>query len=343
MLPGDKRPAYQWYPGDFRRDTAVQACPLLVRGLWREMLDLMHDGEPYGHLTAGGVAITEQQLARIVGESIRRICEALQMLEERQVFSRTPDGVIFSRRMVRDEEIRRRRAEGGKDSEKNPRVPRAKDGGKDGLKDGTKDTHQAIHVDTLTTIPCRAANADAVRTSSEAKKKRNDLSGFDEFWAVYPRREAKQEALKAWKALAPSAEVVALMVSAIERRRGSPDWRKEGGHYVPLPASWLRGRRWEDEVPAGARRAEMDALERELDGPWPALCEAFATQTNRKTMHDWLRPCKVVRDDGETLTVAPATEQVPSYLAKHYRAQLDAASAAVGRRLVWQAADEVAG
>src|SRR5690348_13954985 len=36
-----KQPAYQWYPGDARRDTALQSCRLVVRGLWREMLDLM--------------------------------------------------------------------------------------------------------------------------------------------------------------------------------------------------------------------------------------------------------------------------------------------------------------
>ena len=48
-----KRPALQWYPGDHRRDTALQACPYLARAIWRDMIDLMHDGTPYGHLTAG--------------------------------------------------------------------------------------------------------------------------------------------------------------------------------------------------------------------------------------------------------------------------------------------------
>jgi hypothetical protein len=67
-----KRPSFQWYPGDFRRDTAVQACCFGARSLWREMMDLMHDGEPYGHLTAGGVAIQPENLARIVGEPLAR-------------------------------------------------------------------------------------------------------------------------------------------------------------------------------------------------------------------------------------------------------------------------------
>lgn len=102
------------------------SCPLVVRGLWREMLDLMHDGDPYGHLTAGGVPITDSELARLVGEPLSIVRRYLQELEDKKVFSRTSDGVIFSRRMVRDEAIRRARADGGKDSLKNPNVPRPK-------------------------------------------------------------------------------------------------------------------------------------------------------------------------------------------------------------------------
>jgi len=101
------------------------------------MLDLMHDGEPYGHLTAGGVPITEEQLARMVGEPLKAVRAALQMLEDRGIFSRSPAHLqskscasfkegIYSRRMVRDEEIRQRRAACGAESSKNPNVPRAK-------------------------------------------------------------------------------------------------------------------------------------------------------------------------------------------------------------------------
>ncbi|MNY63023.1 hypothetical protein D3C86_1999290 [compost metagenome] len=28
----------------------------------------------------------------------------------------------------------------------------------------------------------------------------------------------------------------------------SHDWLKDGGKYVPMPTTWLNGRRWEDEV-----------------------------------------------------------------------------------------------
>lgn len=135
-----KRPAFQWYPGDMRRDLGVQACSFEARALWREMLDLMHDGEPYGHLTAGGVPIKAADLARLVGKSSGVVAKWLKELEDRKVFSRTTAGVIYSRRMVRDETVRNRRASGGGKSLENENVPRPKDEQKDTTKDTGKDT-----------------------------------------------------------------------------------------------------------------------------------------------------------------------------------------------------------
>ena len=37
------------------------------------------------------------------------------------------------------------------------------------------------------------------------------------------------------------------MLAALERQRASDQWRKEGGRFIPLPATWINGRRWEDE------------------------------------------------------------------------------------------------
>lgn len=134
-----KRPSMQWYPGDFRRDLGVQSCSFEARALWREMLDLMHDGEPYGHLTAGGVKITAGDLGRFIGKPQKTVAKWLKELEDRKVFSTTAAGVIYSRRMVRDESLRNRRAAGGPKSLENENVPKPKDGGKDSAKDTGKD------------------------------------------------------------------------------------------------------------------------------------------------------------------------------------------------------------
>lgn len=135
MSDRGKRPSFQWYPGDAQRDTALRSCSLEARGLWREMMDLMHDGEPYGHLTAGGIPIDDATLAGLAGISTRKTSALLFELETKKVFSRTESGVIYSRRMVRDEAKRNARAAGGGRSLDNPNVPRPKDPYKEGGKD----------------------------------------------------------------------------------------------------------------------------------------------------------------------------------------------------------------
>ncbi|WP_311267470.1 hypothetical protein [Sphingobium sp. WCS2017Hpa-17] len=108
-----KRPAFQFYPADWRTDPGLRLCALVSRGLWMEMMAIMHEGEPYGHLTAQGRPISPDMLARLVGESPATVKRCMADLEANGVFSRTDDGVIYSRRMVRDEEVREARAAGG--------------------------------------------------------------------------------------------------------------------------------------------------------------------------------------------------------------------------------------
>jgi hypothetical protein len=136
-----KRPAFQFYPGDWRRDTALQTCSLAARGLWIEMICLMHEGEPYGHLRVGAKTISLEVLARMVGEPCPRVRQLLAELEDAGVCSRREDGTLFSRRMARDEHTRNARAEGGRASLAHPTVAaRLKDRLKGDAKDGSKDS-----------------------------------------------------------------------------------------------------------------------------------------------------------------------------------------------------------
>jgi hypothetical protein len=109
-----KRPAFQFYPADWRKDMALQSCSVAARGLWVDMLCIAHECEPYGHLTVNGKAMTAAQIGRHTGLTERECSKLLGELADSGVSSVTSEGVIFSRRMVRDEEIRNKRAEGGK-------------------------------------------------------------------------------------------------------------------------------------------------------------------------------------------------------------------------------------
>lgn len=69
---------------------------------------------------------------------------------------------------------------------------------------------------------------------------------FNNFWSLYPNRKAKQDALKAWTQVKPDPSKVR---DALIWQRKQEQWTKDKGAFIPLPASWLRGKRWEDEPP----------------------------------------------------------------------------------------------
>jgi hypothetical protein len=69
---------------------------------------------------------------------------------------------------------------------------------------------------------------------------------FDDFWLLYPKRMARLEAVKAWSRMTSVQHVAAIT--------GLVGWRKvwmDRGElqFVPNAATWLRGERWEDELP----------------------------------------------------------------------------------------------
>jgi hypothetical protein len=79
-----------------------------------DMLCFMHEGSPYGHLKVANKVILPANLAQMVGLTLEQVECSLKELRDAGVFDETEDGVIFSRRMIRDENIRNARASGGK-------------------------------------------------------------------------------------------------------------------------------------------------------------------------------------------------------------------------------------
>lgn len=101
-----KLPAFQFYPGDWMKDPSVRSVSLAARGLWLDMLCLMFESDRRGYLQLAGQPISAEQLARMVGEAPETIRPLLQELKTSGVFSSTEHGVIYSRRLVREEQER---------------------------------------------------------------------------------------------------------------------------------------------------------------------------------------------------------------------------------------------
>lgn len=81
---------------------------------------------------------------------------------------------------------------------------------------------------------------------------------FARFWGIYPRRVARLDALKAWQQLCPSAQLVTDILAAVAWQIDQPSWTREGGQFIPYPASWLRQGRWMDEPVAASESLVSD-------------------------------------------------------------------------------------
>ena len=68
------------------------------------------------------------------------------------------------------------------------------------------------------------------------------------FWTAYPRKAAKIAAQKAYAKLSPSTDLLDEILQAIARQKTGADWTRDGGKYIPYPASWLNDGRWADEA-----------------------------------------------------------------------------------------------
>jgi len=124
-----KRPAFLFYAHDWQSDTALGACSAGARGVWIELLCLMHQCEPYGHLLINGNAPTLTMIARSARLSVYELRKGMAELASAGVLRRTDDNVIYSARMVRDEAVRQAKAAagalGGPDGSKSQDNPQA--------------------------------------------------------------------------------------------------------------------------------------------------------------------------------------------------------------------------
>ena len=74
---------------------------------------------------------------------------------------------------------------------------------------------------------------------------------FEEFYKAYPRRQAKQDAEEAWRKLNPNEQLFSRILADIRNR-----FRTIDPNFIPLPAKYLNGARWNDEIIANQARDE---------------------------------------------------------------------------------------
>jgi hypothetical protein len=187
-------PWLKFYPSDWRADPALRMCSIAARGLWMEMLCIMHEATPRGSLRINGRPVTDKQMAALAG--VADVTRLLSEMEEAGVFSRSEDGTIYSRRMMRDEEKAAQDKANGKQ------------GGNPTLKGGVNPQDKAQKPEARTKEEKIEPNGSLSETSSDAPASKTKIRNkypepFEEVWREYPTDQnmSKKEAFDAWKRL----------------------------------------------------------------------------------------------------------------------------------------------
>ena len=85
------------------------------------------------------------------------------------------------------------------------------------------------------------------REKEREKERSIYANDFLIFWEAYPRKVGKDDAWKAWKKRNGSKPALDIIVKAIETQKKSDQWIRDGGQYIPNPATWINQGRWADE------------------------------------------------------------------------------------------------
>lgn len=83
------------------------------------------------------------------------------------------------------------------------------------------------------------------------KKKKaveQDVNRFDEFYETYPRKQAREQAVKAWNKLKPDDDLINRLLEDVQERLKAGQYALDQKSFIPLPATYLNGKRWTDDI-----------------------------------------------------------------------------------------------
>ncbi len=104
----------KFFWSDWLSDVGLRRCSIEARGLWMDMLCVAAAHDPIGYVAVNGEALSETEIAKLACLDSTVASTLLSELDRNGVFSRTRTGMIYSRRMVRDEKKSRNSQKNGK-------------------------------------------------------------------------------------------------------------------------------------------------------------------------------------------------------------------------------------
>lgn len=216
----EKLPAIHLYPGDWLRDS-ISGCSLAAQGLWLRMMFVAHDAANYGEMFATDLLGSKASIARRCGCTLDEFDALFEELKTAEVPG-ISDGLVYSRRMVRDASVRAVRAKAGRK------------GGKQTAKQNrSKSTANA--------------SANTQQNTEDEIENESDIENefFEEFWKAFPsgRKKSKAKARMAFGKAVKKVAAPTIVAAAVEYAASG-----EGqGEFVKMPETWLNGECWSDD------------------------------------------------------------------------------------------------
>lgn len=221
-----ERNGYYWDVIAWRNSRRVRAMDKVTKAIYREVMDEIWIN--------GAVPNDVNEIAILSGWSIEEVTHSWPFIHGCLVPTKKNPDLFTSERL---EEERRKR-----NSIKSKR--------KKASDERWKRYALAMQMHSTSTPSAMQDYPIQVTSTSNKKqvtsiKEKAPVPGFTEFWEEYPRKTAKEAALKAWNKLAPDPDLLTEILVAVARQKKSDQWRDE--KFIPHAATWLNQKRWKDE------------------------------------------------------------------------------------------------
>ena len=76
-------------------------------------------------------------------------------------------------------------------------------------------------------------------------KEKEKEKGFLAFWELYPNKKAKKTAREKWDKI--NIDLYGDVMKGLNNAIKSKKWTDDNGEFIPHPATWIHGKRWDDE------------------------------------------------------------------------------------------------
>lgn len=119
----------------------------------------------------------------------------------------------------------------------------------------TGSSHQPVTENTVTEnpaekpatcFPAPGNQPSQIDINTQIENKELSIIPFDQFWEAYPKKVCKKDAHKSWNKNKLDEKVDFILADLNQRKK--QNWFNKPKQYIPNPATYLNGERWNDEL-----------------------------------------------------------------------------------------------